>query len=231
MNPRSYTRGDHADYYTTDEPTIYRTRGDHADYYITDEPTIYRTRGDHADYYTTDEPTIYRTRGDHADYYITDEPTIYRTRGDHADYYTTDAATLRYNIQHNLSKPNPVGTEEFVQFRQLFGLHRFKLHRHLVDGTVKAVWFRQVFGLLMVRFRQVLLYYLGMEENFGSQESFISYIYTKLLLCYTVNSFIMFHPLCRVLVILGKFFSYVWTYIGIFFLKIQNNSLATSGHT
>ena len=40
----------------------------------------------------------------------------------------------------------------------MFGLHRFKLHRHLVDGTVKCVWFRQVFGLLRVRFRQVSLY-------------------------------------------------------------------------
>ena len=47
-------------------------------------------------------------------------------------------------------------TEEFVQFRQGFGLHRFKLHRHLVDETVKSVWFRQVFGLLRVWFRQVL---------------------------------------------------------------------------
>jgi hypothetical protein len=47
------------------------------------------------------------------------------------------------------------GTDKFVQFRQVFGLHRFKLHRHLVDGTVKSHWFRQVFGLLRVRFRQV----------------------------------------------------------------------------
>jgi len=31
------------------------------------------------------------------------------------------------------------GTEKFVQFRQVFGLHRFKLHRHLVDGIVKCV--------------------------------------------------------------------------------------------
>ena len=46
-------------------------------------------------------------------------------------------------------------TEEFVQFRQGFGLHRFKLHRHLVDETVKSVWFRQVFGLLRVWFRQI----------------------------------------------------------------------------
>ena len=30
-----------------------------------------------------------------------------------------------------------------------------KLHRHLVDGTVKSVWFRQVFGLLRDRFRKV----------------------------------------------------------------------------
>ena len=40
----------------------------------------------------------------------------------------------------------------------MFGLHRFKLHRHLVDGTIKSVWFRQEFGLLRVRFRQVSLY-------------------------------------------------------------------------
>jgi hypothetical protein len=33
-----------------------------------------------------------------------------------------------------LSKPNPFGTEEFVQFRQVFGLHRFKLYIHVVDG-------------------------------------------------------------------------------------------------
>jgi hypothetical protein len=37
----------------------------------------------------------------------------------------------------------------------VFGVHRFKLHSQLVDGTVKSVWFRQVFGLLGVRFRQV----------------------------------------------------------------------------
>ena len=69
------------------------------------------------------------------------------------------------SMQSNLSKPNPFGTEEFVQFRQVFDLHRFKLHRHLVDGTIKSVWFtqgsvyrtiksvwfRQVFGLLRVQ--------------------------------------------------------------------------------
>jgi hypothetical protein len=48
-------------------------------------------------------------------------------------------------------------SEEFVQFRQVFGLHRFQLHRHLVDVTVMSVWFRQVFGLLRVRFRQVFV--------------------------------------------------------------------------
>ena len=58
-------------------------------------------------------------------------------------------------IQSNLSKPNPFGTEEFVQYRQVFGFHRFKLHRHLVDMIVKSVWFRQVFDLLRVRVRQV----------------------------------------------------------------------------
>ena len=40
-----------------------------------------------------------------------------------------------------MSKPNPFGTEEFVRFRQVFGLHRFKLEKYLVDGTVKSVWF------------------------------------------------------------------------------------------
>ena len=55
-----------------------------------------------------------------------------------------------------MSKPNSFGTEQFVQFRQVFGLHRFKLHRHLVDGTVKPVWFRQVFSLRRVHFRQVV---------------------------------------------------------------------------
>jgi hypothetical protein len=37
-------------------------------------------------------------------------------------------------IQSNQSKPNPFGTEEFVQFRQVFGLNRYELHRHLVDA-------------------------------------------------------------------------------------------------
>jgi hypothetical protein len=60
--------------------------------------------------------------------------------------------------QVNLPKPNPVVTEEFVQFRQVFGLHMFKLHRHLINGTVKSVWLRQVFGLLRVRVKQVALY-------------------------------------------------------------------------
>ena len=38
-------------------------------------------------------------------------------------------------------KPIPVGTEEFVPFRQMFGLRRFKLHRHLVDGTADLAKF------------------------------------------------------------------------------------------
>jgi hypothetical protein len=57
--------------------------------------------------------------------------------------------------------------QEFVQLRQVFGLHRFKLHRHLVDGTVKSVWFRKVFGFLRVwlinqlRYTQFLQFYLN----------------------------------------------------------------------
>ena len=51
-----------------------------------------------------------------------------------------------------MSKPNLYQTEESFQFRQVFGLHRFKIHRHLVDRIVKFVWFRQVFGLLRVQY-------------------------------------------------------------------------------
>jgi hypothetical protein len=43
----------------------------------------------------------------------------------------------------------------------VFGLHRFKLHRYLVDGTVKSVWIRQVFGSLRVRFRQLIRQVFG----------------------------------------------------------------------
>ena len=49
-------------------------------------------------------------------------------------------------------KNNIFGTDKLVQFRQVFGVHMCKLHRHLVDGTVKFVWFRQVFGLLRVQY-------------------------------------------------------------------------------
>jgi hypothetical protein len=38
----------------------------------------------------------------------------------------------------------------------VFGLQRFKLHRHLVDGTVKSVWIRQVFSLLRVQLQRHL---------------------------------------------------------------------------
>ena len=62
------------------------------------------------------------------------------------------------NIQWNLSKANPFGSEEFVQFRQMLGLHRFKLCRYLTERTFILVWFRQVFGLFRVYFRQVFQY-------------------------------------------------------------------------
>ena len=59
-------------------------------------------------------------------------------------------------LQKNLSKPTPFETDKFVQFRQVFGLHRFNLRRHLIDRTLKSVWFRQVLGLRRVWFSQVL---------------------------------------------------------------------------
>ena len=54
-------------------------------------------------------------------------------------------------MQSNLSELNTFGNDEFIQFRQMLGLYTYKLHRHLVDETIKAVWFRQVFGLLRVQ--------------------------------------------------------------------------------
>jgi hypothetical protein len=69
------------------------------------------------------------------------------------------------HIQSNLSKPNPFRTEQFVQFRQVFGLDRFKLHRHLVDGTVKAVWFRQVFGLFRGSLLKTQLWLWNAEQQ------------------------------------------------------------------
>ena len=60
----------------------------------------------------------------------------------------SQTTTGKYNLYSWYSK---TGTETIVQFRQVFGLHRFKLHRHLVDVTVKSVWFRQVFSLLRVQ--------------------------------------------------------------------------------
>ena len=47
-------------------PQSTQNRGEHANHYTTDEPTIYQTRGEHANHYTTDEPTIYQTRDEHA---------------------------------------------------------------------------------------------------------------------------------------------------------------------
>ena len=45
----------------------------------------------------------------------------------------------------------------------MFGLHKFILHRNLVDRTAKFVLFRQVLGLLRVPFRQAgcMRYFIG----------------------------------------------------------------------
>jgi hypothetical protein len=40
------------------EPTMYHTRGEHTNYYTTDEPMMYHTRGEHTNYYTTDAVQI-----------------------------------------------------------------------------------------------------------------------------------------------------------------------------
>ena len=70
-------------------------------------------------------------------------------------YYGTRLYCLFSHVQLNLSKLNPFGTDTLVQYRHIFGLHRFKLHRYLV----KSVWYRQIFSGLRVQFRQGSLYY------------------------------------------------------------------------
>ena len=72
------------------------------------------------------------------------------------------------NIQWNLSKANPFGSEEFVQFRQMLHLHRFKLCRYFNERTFILVWFKQVFGLFIFWFRQVFQYCTEMGTKRGT---------------------------------------------------------------
>ena len=75
--------------------------------------------------------------------------------------FLLDRMHTKFNENIHTVKPaktEPLGPDKFVQLRQVFVLHRFKLHKHLIDGTVKSAWFRKVFGLTRVRFRQVSMY-------------------------------------------------------------------------
>jgi hypothetical protein len=63
-------------------------------------------------------------------------------------------------------------TGEFVQFRQVFGLHRFKLHIHLVYGTVKSVW------IYMYIYNRCVLVLIFEQRYSNAQECEGKYIYT-----------------------------------------------------
>jgi hypothetical protein len=64
----------------------------------------------------------------------------------------------------------------------VYGLHRFKLHQYLVDGTIKSVWFRQVFGSVRVRQVSLYLFYAGGRPHRFPHNNFSSvyWIFTKL---------------------------------------------------
>ena len=46
----------------------------------------------------------------------------------------------------------PMGLKNFFHFKEVFDLHRFKLHSQVVEGIVKSVWFMQVFGSTVLLF-------------------------------------------------------------------------------
>ena len=62
------------------------------------------------------------------------------------------------------------------------GLNRFKLHRHLADGTVKSVWLRHVFGLLRVRVRLVSLYMYTCDKEMTIALTQTSFVYINKIL-------------------------------------------------
>lgn len=45
----------------------------------------------------------------------------------YSNWILQHTTALIYMYRKNLSRPNPPGTEEFDQFRHVFGLHKFKL--------------------------------------------------------------------------------------------------------
>ena len=83
--------------------------------------------------------------------------------------------------------------------KNLFSLDRFKLHRHLVDGTVKCVWFRQVFGLIRVLFRQVLLYMIYLINTNGNKYDFERTwwrLFQKHVVCTKFNIYVFMKTMC-----------------------------------
>jgi len=61
----------------------------------------------------------------------------------------------------------------------VIGLHRFKLQRHIVDGTVMSVCFKQVFHLNEVRLREVSMYYTILRKMGGILRSENHFVWKK----------------------------------------------------
>ena len=79
----------------------------------------------------------------------------------HKSMPLSDVQTKSKIIQQNLSKSNPFGTGEFVQFRKVLGLHRFNLHRHLIYVTVMSVCLGRISvysGFGLDRFHRIMPY-------------------------------------------------------------------------
>ena len=113
-----------------------------------------------------------------------------------------------YNVYYIYSKTclnqTPLG------LKNLFSLDRFKLHRHLVDGTVKCVWFRQVFGLIRVWFRQVFglirvlfrqvsLYMIYLINTNGNKYDFERTwwrLFQKHVVCTKFNIYVFMKTMC-----------------------------------
>ena len=79
-----------------------------------------------------------------------------------------------------------------IWFRQVFGLHRFKLHRHLIDGTVKSVWFRQF--SLYSQYKYSLILYSLIMQYFLNRCTFNSAALHYLFFCFL---FYQIHKYCR----------------------------------
>ena len=75
-------------------------------------------------------------------------------------YLKSICAGFHYQNEEYYSKTclnrTPLGLKNVFSLDRYFGLHRFKLHRHLVDGTVMSVMFLVYSGFSLNRFHSII---------------------------------------------------------------------------